>query len=819
MALVGRIVYLVEEEGVDPSRILVTTFTRKATAELYQRAHERLGEQSHRLVITTIDAHLSHLAQEAAQCGLLPFARPADEAEHRLLLLEAAWETFGREAAWDRRRWTRAAGDARILHLLEECVRADLASGKEATELRQGIERDLLAKTQGFHIYEVMRRPTYATLKKAVQRYFAIAGERAIIRYDQMAIELLKCLKKNKRFAKDLIARYDHILVDEFQDTSRLQAEFLVSLAGEERHIWVVGDACQQIYEWRGAGSDNLIWFKEETRAKLYSLTENWRSTQPILDAAHRFLDTRVPALTKSKLLTRLKARPDAGSAPIYHGTLEQAFYFGEELLRSNPQLKPCDIVLLSRGLTRRTMKEVEAKRRSLKVQFHSSRADRTLEDTLGETPPWKAGTALRQLYNEPRMSSWIAKSLRERDFSTLRTLRPLSTAADALDKTIRPASFTFKEAWPALQSTFDRDVSLSDAVGINQDAVQVMTIHAAKGLEFPVVFLMKLGKKFPQHDSEEEARLAYVGATRARDLLFLVHTIQPPTALLREFSHNAVRVYRRGRYGATARAARRDARGRTVLAATHLDLHHQCPLRFGAYHEGRFLPPWNPQYSQGARMHRAIEYLLREGLPTDRRSIDDCFERGYRDGDSPLRLLSATSKKTLKAEFRRFAKELSHETSAVVAVEKRYRYVREGVGQVEGVIDAVIRRRSDGALVLKEWKTSSEISEEKMPQYGLQGRAGALAMRSLGEDVHFVEIVPILKPSLTRRFRVDDEFSRETERLIDGVFASVEKQDYDPIRGPHCESCPLKVPCPAHSLRNLRRATRRRARVVLRAG
>ncbi len=182
-ALVGRIVYLVEHEKVDPHRILVTTFTRKATAELYQRAHEELGDAAHRLVITTIDSHIFHLAEEAAQERLVPFARPMDEAEHRLLLLEAAWETFGKEAAWNRERWSAAAGEARLVNLLEDCIRAELATGKEGKALKKTVQEKLLGKTQSFYfdIHEVMRRPTYPTLTPSSVLYKA-TGAPAMLR-------------------------------------------------------------------------------------------------------------------------------------------------------------------------------------------------------------------------------------------------------------------------------------------------------------------------------------------------------------------------------------------------------------------------------------------------------------------------------------------------------------------------------------------------------------------------------------------------------------------------------------------------------------
>ena len=118
----------------------------------------------------------------------------------------------------------------------------------------------------------------------------------------------LRCLRQHKRFRDELTSQLETILVDEFQDTSSVQEEILLILSGRRRNIWVVGDQCQQIYEWRGAGPDNLIQFLKRTKAKKYYLTGNWRSTQPVLDAAFSFLGRRVPSLNKTGMLNHLRS-------------------------------------------------------------------------------------------------------------------------------------------------------------------------------------------------------------------------------------------------------------------------------------------------------------------------------------------------------------------------------------------------------------------------------------------------------------------------------------------------------------------------------
>src|SRR5207249_10558331 len=125
---------------------------------------------------------------------------------------------------------------------------------------------------------------------------------------------LIACLKRNEGIAAELASHFDAILVDEFQDTSAVQAEILLLLSGKQGHVWVVGDPCQQIYAWRGAWRENFQWLMERTVAAVYRLTENFRSRQPILDAAYQWLGSQAAPLVENGLLTPLaSARERAG--------------------------------------------------------------------------------------------------------------------------------------------------------------------------------------------------------------------------------------------------------------------------------------------------------------------------------------------------------------------------------------------------------------------------------------------------------------------------------------------------------------------------
>lgn len=802
--LINRIVYLTETKHIEPSRILVTTFTRKATAELYHKVYQELREPAHRLRISTIDALIWDFAQQAMHRGFMDSMRLIGEAHQRILLFEAAWQTFGWQGPSLRDLWTENAGKAGVVGLMEGCVRVALATGLEKETIKHDIHSRLEKLKGRFDLHFDFEIPSYQALERAAKEYFEKLKYFGVIDHANLSRKFCECLKQHKQLVEQFASEVEEILVDEFQDTSRVQADILILLAGRKRNIWVVGDQCQQIYEWRGAGPENLRWFIKKTHAKEYYLTGNWRSTQPILDSAYRFLCRRVPGLKRNRMLRPLQSeRGNQNDELVYTGTLDRALWLIKRRLVSSPALRPSDIAVLSRKLDKATVKQIRqmVKQNRLEVQVHSSRADHALEQTIGSPPRWKPGKALDSLYSHPAVQKRISGALRKRDFSDLRILRPLATAAEALDSTSR--EFTFSEAWPALKITQDRDVFVTPAVVSQKEAIQVMTIHAAKGLEFPVVLLMKLGKgsqkSFPNPKDPEDSRLAYVGATRARDLLVLVHTQQKPTKTLSAFGKNLVAI-RRGKRESVDTVIHAPAVLETppLIAATHLDYYEQCPLKFAAYHEGRFLPKWSLPQSMGSRLHKAIEYYLRAEMPKKKAIIDQCFVTGVQDGDSRLRMLSTKLTRRMATAYQEAVTHISKSSAKVIAVEKRYRYMQPNSGQVEGVIDGILERR-DGVVALKEWKTSDQVMPERRQQYELQARVGALAiLRQNTYPVHVIEIVPILRPQKTVSIPIDNAFEDETVPMLEEVFKALKDRSYEHRSGKHCDWCGLKPQCPA---------------------
>jgi CRISPR/Cas system-associated exonuclease Cas4 (RecB family) len=196
--------------------------------------------------------------------------------------------------------------------------------------------------------------------------------------------------------------------------------------------------------------------------------------------------------------------------------------------------------------------------------------------------------------------------------------------------------------------------------------------------------------------------------------------------------------------------------------------------------------------------MHKAIEYYLRAGMPTKRHLRDQYFAKGVQDGDSPLRKLPAKLLAKMETSYKAITKQIADDSTRVVAVEQRYRYMAGSSGQIEGVIDALLEV-DGGKVVLKEWKTSSSLSPTRLPGYELQARVGVLAsMKQNHQTIQSLDIVPLLRPESTISISCDAGFVAETQKQLEQVFRGLRDRQYEPNRGKHCDRCDLKSQCPA---------------------
>jgi DNA helicase-2/ATP-dependent DNA helicase PcrA len=259
-----RVVYMLEERGVSPDSILAVTFTNKAAQEMAERVEQLAGGFSvakpsvstfHSFCVRTLRRDI-----EAMKVGNLGHSRDFviyDENDQQQLVKAAI-----RRLGLDDKQLTPRNVLSRISwaknHMLDP-QEVYLQSGDPKTE-------------QIAHVYEIYRQE----LRKA-----------NALDFDDLLLETVRLLKSVEKVRQYYQRRFQYVLVDEYQDTNRPQYELMKLLAGEHHNICAVGDEDQSIYSWRGADIRNILEFERDfPEAKIVRLEQNYRSTQPILQAA-----------------------------------------------------------------------------------------------------------------------------------------------------------------------------------------------------------------------------------------------------------------------------------------------------------------------------------------------------------------------------------------------------------------------------------------------------------------------------------------------------------------------------------------------------
>lgn len=402
--------------------------------------------------------------------------------------------------------------------------------------------------------------------------------ENEALDFDDLIMETVHLFRAMPEVLEKYQNKWRYILVDEYQDTNHAQFELTKLLAKKYRNICVVGDFSQSIYSWRGADYRNLLHFKSEfPDTKTFNLERNYRSTQKILDAAFGVISKN-----KSHPILKLWTQKDGGDKIImYEARNEQdeaRFLIEEIKIASRPE-RP---------------KGVEGPPRSysdFSVLYRTNAQSRVLEEAfLHEGIPYTlvGGTrfyerkeikdilAYLRLVHNPKDSvsrnrveklgkGRLAKWLVEEEKLQLEMQRIGLSTLELLDRVIAATSYlemfdleneedlarveNIKELrsvanqFPKLEE-FLENVALVEKeskapatrTGNGQQAaagaVTLMTLHAAKGLEFPVVFMVGMEEGIFPHsrslmdtsEMEEERRLCYVGITRAREKLYLTY-------------------------------------------------------------------------------------------------------------------------------------------------------------------------------------------------------------------------------------------------------------------------------------------------------
>jgi len=256
--IVERLIWLIEERGVDPRNLLALTFTNRAANEMRERVAARLGAQRLALWVGTFHAFgLYVLRREIDRLGRPKTFTVFDDTDQLALmkrLIKNLPAHYARVSPREALEW--------ISRFKQEMMEPDSDRSPQTTE--------------------------EATCRELWVRYHGTLSDASALDFDDLLVLLARLLEDHPEVRERYQNRYRHILVDEYQDTNRVQYRIVRSLCGERGSLFVVGDEDQSIYSWRGADIRNILEFEGDfPRAKVIKLEQNYRSTPNILDAAY----------------------------------------------------------------------------------------------------------------------------------------------------------------------------------------------------------------------------------------------------------------------------------------------------------------------------------------------------------------------------------------------------------------------------------------------------------------------------------------------------------------------------------------------------
>ncbi|MEY2696723.1 MAG: hypothetical protein RL333_861 [Pseudomonadota bacterium] len=610
--LVHRIAWLIQAESIPPQRILAVTFTNKAAREMRTRIEDLLSIPTRDLWIGTFHGLAHRLLRRHAHEARLPpaFQILDSDDQHRII------KRIIRGLELDDTRWPPRQ--------VQWYINAQKEEGRRARHLPEPgdpFEKQMLL------IY---------------RRYEEQCDRSGLVDFAELLLRCLELFQENLELLDFYRRKFQHVLVDEFQDTNRIQYAWLRLLTEPQQNLFVVGDDDQSIYSWRGAQVENLQKFqKDYSGHELIRLEQNYRSTGTILSAANALISHNSDRLGKE--LWTEDSEGEALSLYTAFNEQDEAHFVARKiqawaeqgnlrrecaiLYRSNAQSRQFEEKLIALGVPYRVygglrfFERQEIKDALAYLRMASNPDDDASFERIINTPTRGIGPKsldlIRSLARQKDISLWQAthrvagdETLPGRARNPLNAfiglLEDLMASTAEMGLSARTSDILVRsglldhyrkergeQAEQRLENLaefvnatrqFENEPGLDPDLPVidqflahavlesgesqsdpSNDCAQLMTLHAAKGLEFELVFLVGLEEGlFPSLQSledpgrlEEERRLCYVGLTRGRKKLVLCHaesrrlygkeTYPRPSRFLKEIPASLIEPVRMG--------------------------------------------------------------------------------------------------------------------------------------------------------------------------------------------------------------------------------------------------------------------------------
>ena len=571
--LTHRIHYLVSTKNHHVDDILAVTFTNKAANEMKERLSELLRRPIGRMWVGTFHS-LAHrlLRTHPVEANLSPTFQILDAQDQFRIVKRLMKENGVDETKFPIKK-----------------VQWFINQQKDEGILPHQIDAE--------HNYFVKQSA------KIFDFYEKHCQTNDLVDFAGLLVKSYELLKNNQSLLDHYQKKFRHILVDEFQDTNRIQYQWIKLLHTQQNHIFCVGDDDQSIYGWRGARIENIQKIENDFKPiQVIKLEQNYRSTGNILSASNAVIANNKNRLEKSlwtksgdgELINVFNARTETEEAQYVVSEVENQFNQGRNLsecailYRSNAQSRVFEEYLIKRNLNYRIygglrfFERAEIKDAMGYVRLIENRSDNIAFERIVNFPtrgiglstiekirshatenhtdlfqssiaivnslPARASNALQAFINLIEAISDSSKHLtlsEKVDSILIQSELMAHYANDKTDKAGSKRENLDELVTAATQYVHEEDNEMNETQGFialatldssgesnqsNQNCVQLMTVHSAKGLEFPVVFLVGLEEDlFPSRQSkdephllDEERRLCYVGMTRAMNTLTL---------------------------------------------------------------------------------------------------------------------------------------------------------------------------------------------------------------------------------------------------------------------------------------------------------
>lgn len=912
-----RIAHLVINGNINPERILALTFTDKAATEMSERTDTLLPYGQYVSSISTFHSYASNLIQEHGH--LLPFERTPT------VINEADEISFLRQNVSELPQVKIFKSYSASNDNLSNVIKFINKAKEELLDPQTIIsfcEDKIQSTDDEAMIQEYELFIDYAHLYEKVQELYLKNG---LLSYADLMYYSYDLLNRYPMIHQKEADHWDHILIDEFQDTNTAQNKIIQKIVNKTNNVFVVGDDDQAIYQFRGANIYNILNFKEAyPNTKIITLVDNFRSGQNILDAAYKLIQNNNPERLEStyNIDKRLISHTDlAGVFTIQehdYGIFEINNIAEKILAQIKRGVEPRDIAILTRSHSLAKSIEPILKKYDIpynyssKIKFFHQKTVRAclaylrflaypqkdynlffllnnepyeVDSTLLSDLMQKARRINLNLYeiidqyaqdhnddlsrywlflksklDQPQLSSpsalmtefikqqgWYDQMILNKEEDKCNMLACLFDSMQNWEK-IHPIG-TLHQYIDHVDYLVETDQDIDINLGMpDLNAVNLITMHSSKGLEYEIVYLPflvqtrmpgknKKGIAFPEEliltketketFISEERRLLYVAMTRAKSELYLSYsnhyedlkTDSMPSVFLTELDSKIVQDKKKKKNESSkeehiangkAKLTRVETPNITIknisrnvaMSPSSLEAFETCPQRYYYKHILRIKTEPTTKASFGTSLHATLKQIFDAKLANRQISLEDAYEAcwitgGY-DNKNAEKLAYNDGLNALKDYL------TGEEVSKTLLLEFSFRYKVSQVHVIEGKIDRVdLIREEDGIKYVRliDYKTKDKPDERSKAKKILALGIYVLALEQMGYKVEEVELhYVIANEKLT--IKVDEKYHNKIEDSLNQLLDELDYSNKDNTfcakpDNFSCSYCEFKNICP----------------------